>query len=245
MEVVPAIDIRGGKCVRLYQGDYGQETVYDDDPVRVARRWADLGAARLHVVDLDGAKSGVPVNIDIVGGIARAVETPVQFGGGIRTLDAVKEVVAMGVSRVIIGTAAINAPGLVAEARRELGEEALLVSVDARNGFVVGQGWTQASRVSASKMVERIASAGVRRFIYTDVLRVSTLTEPNYRAIEDLAGLTELGMLVAGGISSVDHLRRLSRLGIEAAIVGTAIYTGDIDLPEAMAAVRNSSNNLS
>ena len=237
MEVIPAIDIKGGKCVRLYQGDYERETVYSERPLVVASRWAGMGASRLHVVDLDGAKTGSPVNIDLVGGIASSVAAAVQYGGGIRALETATRAVSLGVDRVIFGTAALEEPRLVEEARDELGPEAVMVSVDARDGYVVEQGWTRRSRVSASELVKQLEAAGVRRFIYTDVARDGTLTEPNFRAIEELASVSELSMLVAGGISSVGHLQTLAQLGVEAAIVGKAVYTGDINLRDAIDAL--------
>ena len=237
MEVIPAIDIRGGKCVQLYQGDYDRETVFSDAPAEVALRWANEGATRLHVVDLDGARAGGPGNLGVVEAIASAARVPVQLGGGIRDLEAAMAAVARGVDRVIGGTAAAEAPGLMEDLSRELGVDALIVSVDARDGYVMLQGWTRRSGLAASELVERIGSAGVRRFVYTDVTRDGTLTGPNFSAIEELMRQTSLKMLVAGGISSVEHLRRLDDLGVEAAIVGTAVYTGDIDLREAIAAL--------
>ena len=237
MEVIPAIDIRGGRCVNLYQGDFGRETVFSESPLDVAVRWVGEGASRLHVVDLDGARAGAPVNMGIVGDIAATVSTPVQMGGGIRTLGAARAAVSLGVGRIIVGTSAVESSGLVEEMSRDLGAEAVVVSVDAGDGYVVVHGWTQSSRLTASELVKRIEAMGVRRFVYTDVARTGTLTEPNFRAIEDLVGLTKLKMLVAGGISSLGHLLKMSELGVEAAIVGKAIYTGEIDLREAIDAV--------
>ena len=237
MEVIPSIDIRGGKCVRLYMGDYARETVFSESPLDVALRWVELGATRIHVVDLDGAKSGSPVNAGIVRAIASTAPVPVQVGGGIRTLAAAKDALSWGVRRVIFGTAALENPGLVGEACRELGPESVVVSVDARDGYVVDWGWTRKSTVLASDLIKRVAEKGLRRFIYTDVSVDGTLTQPNFSAIETLAGKTELGMTVAGGISSIDDLLVLSRLEVEGAIVGRAVYTGDIDLREALATV--------
>ena len=237
MEVIPAIDIKDGRCVRLYQGDYARETVYSDAPVEVALRWVGEGAARLHVVDLDGAKAGSPVNAGIVGKIASKAGVPVQLGGGIRDLAAARAAVAGGVDRVILGTAAVEQPALVEELCKELGGEVVVVSVDAWDGLVMLQGWTRASGVAASEVLKQVESLGVRRFVYTDIVRDGTLTDPNFRAIEDLIRRTRLKMLVAGGISSVDHLIRLSEIGVEAAIVGKAVYTGDIDLREAIRAL--------
>ena len=236
MEVVPAIDIKGGKCVRLYQGDYDREAVYSESPAEVALHWVEEGASRLHVIDLDGAKAGSPVNAGIIGKIASNAEVPVQLGGGIRDVATARAAVAQGIERVILGTAAVEEPALVDELCSELGAEAVVVSVDARDGQVMLQGWTRASGVSVAEALKQVESSGARRFVYTDVARDGTLTEPNFRAIEDLSRQTGLKMLVAGGISSVDHLVRLADLGVEAAIVGKAVYTGDIDLREAIEA---------
>ena len=234
MDIIPAIDIRGGKCVRLYQGDYERETVFSDSPLDVAARWAELGASRLHVVDLDGAKSGMPTNLDLVGSIASSVTARVQYGGGVRTLATANRAVALGVDRVIIGTAAAEGPSLVQEACSNLGADAVVVSIDARDGYVGVEGWTRQTRIPAMELLQTITQIGVRRFVYTDVARDGTLSEPNFSAIEELATASELAMIVAGGISSVDHLVTLSRLGIEGAIVGKAIHTGDVDLREAI-----------
>ena len=235
MEVIPAIDIIEGKCVRLYQGDYAQKTVFSDDPVGMAARWVETGARRLHVVDLDGAKEGVPVNIDLVGRIASSVAIPVQLGGGIGTIDAARDALSRGVDRVLIGTAAVERRELVAELADEIGAEALVVSVDAKDGEVMARGWTRETKLSASEMIGQMEAMGVARFVYTDITRDGTLTGPNFPSIENIARGTSLGMLVAGGVSSIDHLVRLSAIGVEAAIVGTAIYTGDIDLAQAIA----------
>jgi len=237
MEIIPSIDIRGGKCVRLYMGDYAKETVFSESPFDAALRWVELGASRLHVVDLDGAKSGSLVNTEIVRAIASTAPVPVQVGGGIRTVAAAKDVLSWGVSRVIFGTAALVNPELIGEACHDLGHERVVVSVDARNGYAVDWGWTRESNVLASDLIKRVSEEGLRRFVYTDVSRDGTLTRPNFSAIEALAGQTKLGLIVAGGITSVDDLLDLSRLKVEGAIVGRAVYTGNIDLREAIAAV--------
>ncbi len=234
MEIIPAIDIRGGKQVRLYQGDYDRETVYSDDPLSVAAHWAELGASRLHVVDLDGARVGTPVNLELAGRIASSVLVPVQLGGGMRDVESVKAALDAGIERVVLGTAAAESSTLVPDLLREAGEDAVAVSVDARNGKVALRGWTQNTSLSASDLVKRIEAWGVRRFVYTDVERDGTLTEPNFSAIERLVRDTKMNVLIAGGITTVRDIRELSTLGVEGAIVGKALYTGDIDLLEAM-----------
>ena len=240
MEVIPAIDIRGGKCVRLYQGDYDRETVFSDSPARIAAHWASEGASRIHIVDLDGAKAGAPVHAELVAGIAESVVVSIQFGGGIKTIEAARLMASSGVGRIVIGTAAVEDASLVEQASRELGAESVVVSVDAVGGYVAVRGWTESSELPATELVERIEGMGVQRFVYTDITRDGTLTEPNFEAIEQMAGQTDMKMLVAGGVSSVDHLQSLARIGVEAAIIGTAVYTGDIDLRDAIDALGGS-----
>ena len=236
MEVIPAIDIRGGKCVRLVQGDYDRETVFSDDPVEMAARWTGLGAPRLHVIDLDGARLGEPANLAVVQSIASSADVPVQVGGAIRSLQTAQTVLASGADRVILGTAAVEDPDFIREACEELGPEAVMISVDARDGYVAVKGWTDTSDVRAADLISDLSAVGVRRFMYTDIARDGTLTEPNFSAVEALVS-DSWTLLAAGGISSLEHLERLALLGVEGAIVGTAVYTGDVDLREAVRSV--------
>ena len=238
MEIIPAIDLRGGRCVRLFQGDFSQETVYSDAPESVAKRWAKLGATRLHVVDLDGARDGVPANLRCLEQITAAVDVPVQFGGGLRTAEGVRRVLTAGADRVILGTAAVESPELVGELCQEYGSGRLIVGVDTRDGDVVLRGWTQGGGVRATELIDRMTALGTRRFMFTDVSRDGTLTEPNFAEVEALAARTDVSLIAAGGIASVEHLVRLAGTGVEAAVVGKALYTSDIDLEEALAAVR-------
>ena len=237
MEVIPAIDIRGGRCVRLFQGDYDRETVFSDSPVDMAARWVERGAERLHVVDLDGARDGVAPNIEIVAQIAASSPVPVQYGGGVRDVDSAVRAVEMGVARVVVGTAAVEDPGLVSVLLQEIGAAALVVSVDARDGRVALDGWTRGSGVDAVDFARKLESTGVERVVYTDVSRDGTLTEPNFAGVEEIAAATGMKVLVAGGVSAVEHVSRLAEIPVEGAIVGSAVYTGAIDLGEAMAAV--------
>ena len=237
MEVIPAIDIRGGRCVRLFQGDYDRETVFSDSPADMAAHWIERGAERLHVVDLDGARDGVAPNIEIVAQIAVSSPVPVQYGGGVRDAESALRAVEMGVDRVVVGTAAVEDPGLVEVLLQELGSAALVVSVDARDGRVALDGWTRGSGVEAVDFARKLESTGVERVVYTDVSRDGTLTEPNFAGVEELAAATEMKVLVAGGVSAVEHVTRLARVPVEGAIVGSAVYTGAIDLGEAIAAV--------
>lgn len=236
MEIIPAIDIRGGRCVRLYQGDYDRETVFADGPVEVARHWAGLGAPRLHVVDLDGAREGVPVNAAIIYNIIDSAGVPVQVGGGIRSLAVIEQYLEAGAQRVVVGTAAVNDEGLLAEACRIYPEQ-VVVALDARNGVVMTEGWRQTSRQRVTVLARRMAALGVPRVLYTDVTRDGTLTEPNFRAIQSLVRRLEIPIIASGGVASVAHLQRLAALGVEGAIVGRALYTGDLSLKEALAAL--------
>ena len=240
MEVIPAIDLRGGKCVRLYQGDYAQETVYSDDPLETALRWVDMGATRLHIVDLDGARDGSPANLAAVERISSAAGVPVHLGGGIRDLNTARTAIDSGVSRIMLGTAAVEDADLISTLLSEIGNERVIVSVDAKDGRVALHGWLQGSDALATDLVADMAAKGVKRFLYTDISRDGTLTEPNFEAIGELAS-QEAGihLIAAGGIATVEHLERLAEIGAEAAIVGRAIYTGDIDLREAIAAISN------
>ena len=240
MEVIPAIDLRGGKCVRLYQGDYAQETVYSDDPLETALRWVDMGATTLHIVDLDGARDGSPANLAAVERISSAAGIPVHLGGGIRDLNTARTAIDSGVSRIMLGTAAVEDADLISTLLSEIGNERVIVSVDAKDGRVALHGWLQGSDALATDLVADMAAKGVKRFLYTDISRDGTLTEPNFEAIGELA-TQEAGihLIAAGGIATVEHLERLAEIGVEAAIVGRAIYTGDIDLREAIAAISN------
>jgi phosphoribosylformimino-5-aminoimidazole carboxamide ribotide isomerase len=236
VEVIPAIDLKGGRCVRLFQGDYGRETVYSEDPAGMARHWESLGAPRLHLVDLDGAAKGEPCHLPLIGRIAAAVKIPVQVGGGIRSMEVVRQLLDLGVQRVILGTAAAENPALLGEACRQFGQ-AIVVGVDARDGYVATRGWQQKTAVTALDMVRQIAALGAQRFICTDILRDGTLTQPNFAAIADLVANPGVAIIASGGVASIEHITKLSRLGIEGVIVGKALYTGDVRLEEALAAL--------
>ncbi len=236
MEIIPAIDIKDGQCVRLYQGDYEQQTIFDPDPVAVARHWAELGAQRLHVIDLDGAKAGRPVNAPLVFAIMRAVNIPVQLGGGLRDQAAVDAAINLGVDRVLLGTAALADQSLI-ERLVQLYGERIVISVDARDGFVATNGWLETSQVRASELVQRMHELGVRHVMYTDISRDGTLHGPNLPATADLVALGGPAVIAAGGIGTVADLVALAQLGVAAAVVGRALYTGAIDLPAALRGV--------
>ncbi|MFA7373605.1 MAG: 1-(5-phosphoribosyl)-5-[(5-phosphoribosylamino)methylideneamino]imidazole-4-carboxamide isomerase [bacterium] len=237
MIIIPAIDMLDGCCVRLMQGDYEQKTVYGEDPAEMARRWEAEGAERIHLVDLNGAREGKPVNLDAVARIASAVNVPLQLGGGLRTADDIKRVLDLGVERAIIGTAALN-EGLAAELLGYF-REALILGIDARNGQVAIKGWLEQSTISAVNLAERMAALGARRIIYTDISRDGAMSGPNVAATADLAQSCGLPVIASGGVSNLQDIENLVRLeskGIEGAIIGRALYNGTIKLPEAIAA---------
>lgn len=238
MEVIPAVDIKGGKCVRLYQGDYLKETVFSENPVDVAMGWVAQGAGRLHVVDLDGAASGELRNIAVVEAIVKRVNLPVQVGGGVRDEATVAKLLDIGVDRVILGTVAVENPKLVKSLCRKYGE-AIVVGIDARDGYVATRGWVEETEIKALELGLQMAATGVKRIIYTDIKRDGTLTEPGFEAIAQMVKGVNLPIIAAGGISKLSHLRKLKELGAEGAILGKALYTGDIKLGEALVAVKD------
>ena len=233
MEIIPAIDIRGGKCVRLYQGDYNRETVFDEDPVTAALTWYSKGARWLHIVDLDGAVSGEPQNMDVVEEIMKESGLLIELGGGIRQEEVAEKLLRQGVSRIILGTAAIENRELVKKLCQQFGE-AIAVSLDARDGKIAIRGWQKNTVVEVLQLGREMADAGASRLIYTDIKRDGTLTEPNFGMISKLLVAAKVPVIVAGGISRLEHLRRLKELGAEGVIIGKALYTGDIDLAEAV-----------
>ncbi len=233
MEIIPAVDLRNGKCVRLYQGDYDMETVFSDEPVEMAMKWQSLGATRLHIVDLDAAASGELRNLKTVTQIANALLIPVQVGGGIRHLETIERMLKLGVDRVVMGTAAVENPELVREACRRFGQS-VIIGIDAREGSLAIHGWRQETELGTIEFARSMVKLGVKRFIYTDIGRDGTLTEPNFSAIFELVDATRFPVIASGGISSLIHLRVLKKLGVEGAIVGKALYTGDINLKQAL-----------
>ncbi len=238
MEIIPAIDIKEGKCVRLYQGDYSQQTVFDENPAAVALRWKSQGARWLHVVDLDGAATGESKNMAAVEEILRTSSLLVELGGGIRREDIAEKLLRKGISRIILGTVAIEKPELVARLCQRFGE-AIVVGLDARDGKIAIHGWQKDTAVDALQLSREMVELGARRFVYTDIKRDGTLTEPNFDAVERLIAAVNVPIIASGGISKVEHLQKLKELGVEGAIIGKALYTGDINLKEAIASVRH------
>jgi phosphoribosylformimino-5-aminoimidazole carboxamide ribotide isomerase len=230
---IPAVDIRGGRCVQLVQGDFARETAYGNDPAEMARHWQAEGAQRLHVVDLDGARDGVRGNAAAITKLLESVDIPVQVGGGIRSLDTARLLLEQGADRVVVGTAAAERPEALAEWIEALGADRLIVGVDARNARVATHGWQNLTDLDVERFCQVLFNAGVRRVLYTEVGRDGTLTGPDIDGTRAVARI--LSVLASGGVSTVDHLRALAEAGAEGAIIGTALYEGRLKLSDALA----------
>ncbi len=237
MIVFPAVDIQDGKAVRLRRGDFNDVTVFSDDPVELARYWQDQGAAALHVIDLDAARTGELSNFLIVERIVEALDIPVQYGGGIRSPTSLALVAGIGVHWVVMGTAAVTAQDLLVDAVNWLGER-LVVGLDCTDGMVATHGWQQRSQMSAIRMVKILAEHGVGRVVYTDTARDGMLGGPNLPGLKDLAEVSPLEIVLSGGVALLDDLRRLRRMRedkVVGVIVGRALYEASFTLPEALA----------
>ncbi len=240
MEIIPAVDIRGGQCVRLYKGRFDQETVYHQDPAAMALKWRDKGAAWLHVVDLDGAKTGRPVNRDSVRDIAEALDIPFEIGGGIRDLEGIEAYLELGASRVILGTAAVEAPDLLKTACAEFPGRVAL-GIDARDGYVAVAGWRETRPVTAVELAVKLSVHAPATIIYTDISRDGTHQGVNVEATAEMCRAVDIPIIAAGGISTLDHIRALLPLaasGLAGVITGKALYDGTLDLGEALGLAR-------
>lgn len=233
MEVIPAIDVRNGRCVRLLQGDYTRETVFGDDPVAVALHWEALGALRLHVVDLEGARVGAPVEAETIERIIKGVSIPVQVGGGVRSLQQAHRYLLAGADRVVFGTAAVKERSVVIEALA-MDPGAVVVALDARDGRIQLEGWLDAAVMSVGELARDMEQLGVRRVLATDISRDGMLSEPNFEGLAGLQATTSMAVIASGGVATVSHVERLAGLGLEAVIIGRALYTGDIELQDAL-----------
>ena len=233
MQIFPAIDLRGGQVVRLYQGDYGQETVYGTDPCAYAREFMDAGARYLHVVDLDGARDGAPANFDSIAAIAGQGGLYMEVGGGIRSEERIRQYLDLGVDRCILGTIAVKDFGFTARMAQTY-KDRIAVGVDARDGYVAVNGWKELSREKGVDFCRRLRDAGVKTIIYTDISRDGAGQGTNLELYEELVRIEGLEVTASGGVSSLEELRRLERMGVRAAILGKALYTGRLDLRAVM-----------
>ena len=237
MRIYPAIDIRGGKCVRLLKGDFEKETTFSDAPEEMAKKWEAMGAEYLHLVDLDGALAGMSKNLDTVKKILTAVDIPCELGGGIRSMENIKEVLDTGVERVILGSVAVKNPALVKEACAKYGER-IVVGIDAKDGMVAVDGWGVSSDVKVTELAKKMKAVGVKTIIYTDISRDGTLEGVNVEATARLAKESGVKIVASGGVRSEADIRALlphEREGIEGVIVGKSIYMGTLDLAAALA----------
>lgn len=239
MLLYPAIDILKGKAVRLEQGAYESARVYDADPLEAARRWIGAGARALHLVDLDGARDGAPVNLEHMRRIAAEVDVPLQVGGGLRTIEDVRAAVAAGAARVILGTAAYRDIDLLDGAVAELGNR-LIVSIDARGGHLALSGWTEQTDIPIAEVIERLGARGVRRFVYSSIERDGTLEGPDLEGAKQVAEVVRGTFIYSGGVSAIEHLRALAELrqvNLTGVIVGTALYEGRFTVAEGQRAL--------
>lgn len=234
MIIYPAIDIRNGNCVRLLNGDYEKETIYSDSPLLMAQSFEQKGATYLHTVDLDGARDGESENIKIVMNIAKTLKIPVQFGGGIRSLDKIDRLIAAGVSRVILGTSAVKNKQLVIDAVEKHGDK-IAVGIDAKDGYVAIDGWLETSEFKAIEFAQMMEAIGVKTIIYTDISRDGTLQGPNLPAMEEMAKAVNCAVIASGGVGKIEDVAALKSTGVAGVIIGKAIYTNSIQLEEAIA----------
>lgn len=233
MLIYPAIDLLNGRCVRLRQGDYSRETVFSDDPAAVARRWVDLGADRLHIVDLDGAKAGKPVNGPVIRRIVEASGVPCQLGGGIRTDDDLATAFDWGVHWVVLGTRALQDPAWVRATADRLPHR-IVLGVDAKDGYVATDGWLEVSRVKAVELAKQVSDAALAAVVYTDIAKDGMMSGPNFEALAEMRAAVPLPVIASGGVSTLDHVRRLAAAGTYGCIIGRALYEGSLELPEVL-----------
>jgi phosphoribosylformimino-5-aminoimidazole carboxamide ribotide isomerase len=237
VEVWPAIDLRGGKCVRLQQGDYGRETVFGNDPAAMARHWVELGAECLHLVDLDGARDGVPANLESVRAIVEAVDARCELGGGIRSEEVIAELLALGLERLVIGTLAIKEPEWFRRMCREFSGK-LVLGIDARDGRVATDGWRHASDVSAIDLARQLGGEPMAAIVYTDIATDGMMTGANVSAMGQMQAAVDVPVIASGGVTTVEDVVRLKAAGMAGCIIGRALYEGSLGLPEAIAAAK-------
>ena len=235
MKIYPAIDIKDGKCVRLLRGSFDDVTVYGDNPAEMARKWESLGGEYIHVVDLDGALKGHGVNAEAIKEICKAVNVPVQTGGGIRSISDIEAKLECGISRVIIGTKAVSDADFVKEAVKRYGDK-IVIGIDAKDGMVAIEGWEKTSKYQAVEFAKKMEEIGVKTIIYTDIATDGTLMGPNVDAMREMVNNTNMDIIASGGIGNIEHIKALIPTGVEGVITGRALYTGNINLCDAIKA---------
>jgi len=233
MIIYPAVDVKDGRCVRLLQGEFNKVTVYSENPVEMALKWEQLGAQYLHVVDLDGARTGVAQNIAVISEMAVKLGIPVQLGGGIRTIEMIETVLCKGIERVILGTSAVRDPELVKRAIKTF-ENNVVIGIDAKDGMVAIEGWAKTSEFTAIGFAKKMEDLGAKTIIYTDISRDGMLQGPNIKAMEDMVNSVNIDIIASGGVSNIEDIRKLKNVGVSGVIVGKALYTGDLDLKQAI-----------
>ena len=234
MDIIPAIDIKDGKCVRLFQGNYSKEKVFGNNLLEIASKWIDLGAKRLHIVDLDGAKHGSQKNISIIKKLVEFSDIPLQIGGGVRKFSDAKYLFELGVDKIIFGPSAVKNPNEIVSTIEKFGSEFVIVGIDAKNGMVQTNGWLFESELKSNILFNNMINLGVEQFIYTDVTRDGTLSEPNYQQIIEILENFKVKLTVAGGVANINQLVKLKNIGVDSAISGMALYEGKINLKEAI-----------
>jgi phosphoribosylformimino-5-aminoimidazole carboxamide ribotide isomerase len=235
MEIWPAIDLRGGKCVRLVQGDYDRETVFGDDPSAMARRWVDEGAHFLHLVDLDGARDAFPVNRAAVASIVAAVDVPCELGGGVRDEETIKSLLELGLTRLVVGTKALKQPDWFRQVCRQFPQR-LVLGIDARDGLVATDGWLETSQMPATELAQQFAGEPIAAIVYTDIAKDGMMAGPNVPAMQAMQQSVECPVVASGGVTTADDVRRLAEAGMAGCIIGRALYEGTLNIQEALAA---------
>jgi len=233
MIIYPAVDVKEGRCVRLVQGEFDKVTVYSDNPVEMALKWEQLGAQYLHVVDLDGARTGHVQNIPTISEMAVKLGIPLQMGGGIRTIEMIETILCKGIHRVILGTSAVKDPNLVKNALKSFGDS-IAIGIDAKDGMVAIEGWAKTSEFTAKGFAKKMEELGAKTIIYTDISRDGMLAGPNLKAMEEMVNAVGIEVIASGGVSNIDDIKNLKEVGVSGVIVGKALYTGDLDLKEAI-----------
>jgi phosphoribosylformimino-5-aminoimidazole carboxamide ribotide isomerase len=244
MQVWPAIDLRGGKCVRLRQGDYQRETVYGDDPAAMARQWVGQGATCLHLVDLDGARDGISVNFPLVQAIVTAVDVPCELGGGIRDEATIERYLTIGLARLVVGTRALKEPAWFRQMCQRFPRQ-LALGIDAKGGLVATDGWLETSSTSAIELAQQFAAEPLAAIVYTDISRDGMLQGPNLTAMAEMRAAVELPVIASGGVTNANDVRELTKIGLAGCIIGRALYEGTLTLPDALAAAEESPESQS